>query len=74
MRLSPASSAAALKLVNERVTPGSAGEVTEKRSSYGEADGGHRPPEPVRVLGVVEGDRGVGEAQVQRGEEPRGRR
>jgi hypothetical protein len=29
MRLSPASLAAALKLSKERVTPGSAGEVTE---------------------------------------------
>src|ERR1700761_6455519 len=32
MRLRPASSAAALKLSNERVTPGSVGEVTENES------------------------------------------
>ncbi len=40
----------------------------------GEADRGDRPPQLVGVLGVVEGDRRVGEAEVERGEQPRRRR
>jgi hypothetical protein len=41
--------------------------------AVGEANRGHRTPEPIGVLGVVERDRRVGEAEVQRGEQPCGR-
>ncbi len=41
--------------------------------AVGEADRRDRPPELVGVLGVVEGDRRVGEAEVQGREQPRRR-
>ena len=54
--------------------PGRVGGRVRVAVGVGEPDRSHRTPELVGVLGVVKGDRGVGEAEVQRGKEPRRRR
>ena len=54
--------------------PRRVGDGVDVAVGVGETDRGHRPPEAVRVLRVVEGDRRVGEAQVQRREQASRRR